>query len=707
MTINKNQRKSVFSVSSAFPLKTIQLMKHKNIFSILLVFILVTSANATVYNVTNTNDAGSGSLRQVITNVNMFPGTDTIKFNIPVSDPNYNSSQGVWEIIPLSDLPILTHSNVFIDGSSQTASQGNTNQYGPEIMINGNHSTGSDYAFNLYNVSSVTIKGFIIGGFTVGIEIDGTSHNNTIIGNYIGCNYNATDTLSNTEGIEIMGGPYSNTIGGATADKQNIVSGNRDVGIRAVNSNSNIIKGNYVGLNRTGNAALRNTEGISIEGTSKYNIIGGYTTAERNYVSGNDAYGITVYGDYNIIVGNFVGTDITGTDSIPNTYGVLFDEGACYNRLGGTVPGAGNLMSGNSGYGVFIYNLGTLADTVVGNLIGTDVTGTLPLPNTNGMVIDGIASKHYIDSNVVSANRQCGIDIHISGTDSNVIVRNKIGTDITGTQALGNAIDGIRIAEGGQHNRIGLPGNGNIIAYNGGNGITLMTAADLYNTITENSIYSNAALGIDLYPAGVNVNDAGSADTTGPNGLMNYPVIQNVNLNAISGITSISGTIDYTIHSGANGIRIELFKSDNNASGYGEGKEFIGSAIADAAGNWSFSCACLSGTDKVTSTATDLLGNTSEFSLNSSVITSVNDIALNNDLMLYPNPASTILVVEFSNVNFKNADYKIINANGEVVLAGNLREMKSIININTLEEGVYSIQINNKIYSITRKVIIR
>ncbi|MGD0711380.1 MAG: T9SS type A sorting domain-containing protein, partial [Bacteroidales bacterium] len=576
---------------------------------------------------------------------------------------------------------------------------------GPEIMINGNHASGSDYAFNLYNVSGVTIKGFIIGGFTDGIEIDGNSHNNSVIGNYIGCNYNATDTLSNTEGIEIMGGPYSNTIGGATADKQNIVSGNKDVGIRAVNSNSNIIKGNYVGLNRTGNAAIKNTEGISIEGTSKYNIIGGYTAAERNYVSGNDAYGITVYGDYNIIIGNFVGTDITGTDSVPNTYGVLFDEGACYNRLGGTAAGAGNLMSGNSGYGVFIYNLSTLADTVVGNLIGTDVTGTLPLPNTNGMVIDGIASKHYIDNNVISANRQCGIDIHISGTDSNVIVRNKIGTDITGTQALGNAIDGIRIAEGGQHNMIGLPGKGNIIAYNGGNGITLMTAADLYNTISENSIYSNASLGIDLYPAGVNANDAGSSDTAGPNELMNYPVIQNVNLNAISGITSVSGTIDHTIHGGSNGIRIELFKSDNNISGYGEGKEFIGYAISDGSGNWSFNCSCLGSSDIVTSTATDLRGNTSEFSLNSSVITSVNDNTLDNNLKLYPNPASSVLVVEFSNETFQNADCKIINAIGEVVLNGNLKGKKNIIDINSLTEGVYLLQLNNGNDIIIRKII--
>ncbi len=545
-------------------------MKIKNIFSVIFVFISFSAANAAVYTVTTTNDSGAGSLRQAITNVNIYPGTHTIAFNIPNSDANYISSQGVWKITPSSTLPIITRSNVLIDGTTQTTNQGDTNPFGPEILIDGNNLYGSDFAFHLYNVSGAAIKGFIIGRFTVGIEISGTSHDNTIIGNYVGCNFNAEDTLSNTHGIEILSGPYHNIIGGTAAGERNIFSGNNHVGIRVVNSNSNIIKGNYVGLNRAGDAALRNYDGISIEGTSKYNLIGGYTAADRNYVSGNVAYGIPVFGggcNYNIIVGNFVGTNIAGTDSIPNTYGVLFDDGASYNRLGGMVPGAGNLLSGNSGYGVFLYNPGTQKDTVIGNLIGTDVSGTLPLPNSNGMVIDGPSYKHYIDSNVVSANRQMGIDIHLGGTDSNTVVRNKIGTDITGTQSLGNLLDGIRIGEGPHHNIIGKPGKGNIIANNGGNGITVMTAAELYNTFTENSIYNNTGLGIDLLPSGPTGNDVGDIDT-GPNDFMNFPVIQNLNLNTSNGITTISGIIDYTVFGGANGIKIELFKSDNDASGH-------------------------------------------------------------------------------------------------------------------------------------------
>ncbi len=682
------------------------IMTNKYSFSLFLILIVVNISNATVYTVTNTNNSGAGSLRQAITDVNIYPGTHTISFNIPTTDPNYISSQGVWKITPTATLPIITRNNVLIDGTTQTTNQGDTNPLGPEILIDGNNLYVSDFAFHLYNVSGATIKGFIIGRFTVGIEISGTSHDNIIAENYVGCNYNATDTLSNTHGIELLSGPYHNTIGGSSISDRNIFSGNNHVGIRVVNSNSNIIKGNYVGLNRTGDGAVRNFDGISIEGTSKYNLIGGYTSAERNYVSGNDAYGIPVFGtgcSYNIIVGNYVGTDITGTDSIPNTYGVLFDDGASYNRLGGQHAGAGNLLSGNSGYGVFLYNPGTQKDTVIGNLIGTDVSGTLPLANSIGIVIDGPSYKHYIDSNVVSANRQNGIIIHLSGSDSNMVVRNKIGTDITGTQALGNVFDGIRIGEGPQHNIIGKPGKGNIIANNGGNGITVMTPAELYNIFTENSIYNNAGLGIDLWPAGPTSNDIGDADT-GPNDLMNFPVIQNLNLNTSNGVTTISGIIDYTVFGGANGIKIELFKSDNDASGYGEGKEFIGSVLADAAGNWAFSCSCLTGSDIVTSTATDLLGNTSEFSLNGSITVGLDDIT-NDNVVLYPNPANSVLTVKFLNSKFQNTDYKIINIFGELVLKGNLKESENNIDINILSKGIYYLQIQSKVNVVIRKII--
>lgn len=584
----------------------------KKLFVLAFCCLAVFLARGTTFTVTNTNDSGTGSLRQAISDANAYPGSHTIAFNIPQSDPNYISAQGVWKITPQSKLPFIMKSNLMIDGTTQTTNRGNTNPDGPEILLDGNHLYDSDFAFHIYNVSGVTIKGFIIGRFTAGIQIVGTNaQNNTITGNYIGCNYNGTDTLGNTYGIEVLPGPHNNIIGGTTLAERNIISGNIHIGIRLTGSNSNVIKGNFVGLNRTGNAALGNDDGITIEATSKYNIVGGLTGAERNYISGNNAYGLFLYSEgtsYNVISGNYIGTDVGGTFAIPNTYGVLFDGGSSYNLLGGRAAGAGNLLSGNSGYGVFLYNPGSQCDTLIGNLIGTDYTGTVAVPNANGIVIDGPSFKHIIDGNVISGNSQMGISIHIGGSDSNIVINNKIGTDITGTLPLPNAIDGIRIAEGPHHNIIGQPGKGNIIAFNGGNGITIMTAADLYNTISCNSIFNNSVLGIDLYPAGPDANDQGDVDT-GPNGSLNYPVIDSVHFS--SGSAVVFGHLDV-----AQPVltRVELFMAIPDFTGYGEGKTFLGSTFPKATGLWCDTVSGLTSTDFITATATDHDGNTSEFS---------------------------------------------------------------------------------------------
>ncbi|MCZ2337543.1 MAG: hypothetical protein LC127_04950 [Chitinophagales bacterium] len=94
---------------------------------------------ANVFTVVNTNDSGNGSLRKAISDVNITPGNHSILFNIPVADPNYNATQGVWRISLSSALPIIMRGNLLIDGSSQTTNQGNFNLYGPEILIDGNN----------------------------------------------------------------------------------------------------------------------------------------------------------------------------------------------------------------------------------------------------------------------------------------------------------------------------------------------------------------------------------------------------------------------------------------------------------------------------------------------------------------------------------------------------------------------------------------
>ncbi len=664
----------------------------------LIVFFLlwVSAVYSNDFTVTNTNDSGNGSLRNAITQACATPGTShQILFNIPMSDPNYNASQGIWTIKPVSSLPYITKSNILIDGTSQTTTQGNTNTLGPEIVLDGSRTV--DFAFHIFNASGITIKGFVICNFNYGIQISQMTTNasqyNIIKGNYIGTNYNASDTAGNYIGIEIIGNPQYNTIGGLLPEDRNIVSGNNHIGIRIANANNNLIINNFVGTDRTGSYALRNYDGISIEGTSSNNIIGGYSIAERNLVSGNVAYGIPVFGagcNHNVITGNYIGTDITGTSAIPNTYGVLFDDGAKYNICGGRKAGSGNLISGNSGYGVFIYNNSTDSDTVTGNLIGTNAGGNGALPNTIGIVIDGIPRYHNVDSNVISGNIQQGITIHATGTDHNVITRNKIGTDISGNDPLPNGIDGIRIGEGPQRNIIGgMPDKGNIIAYNGGNGITIMNNGDYYNQISANSIHHNGALGIDLYPAGVTVNDANDADL-GPNKLINFPVITQAAYNSVSGNFEISGYIDTPQ---PQLTKIEFFKSDEDASGYGEGQNYLSYTIPNVMGSFNaIITAGICGGDNITATATDSSGNTSEFAA-STLVSGIEGRNNNELFIIYPNPVKEIITI-VTDKNYGKTNINFFDASGRLVYTTtvDLTDNPRIsLNVEFLEKGFYFI----------------
>ena len=260
---------------------------------------------ATIFTVINTNDSGSGSLRQAIDMANSSNGPHSIVFNIPLNDSNYDATKGVWKITINTSFNYIIRSNITIDGGSQTINQGNTNPNGPEIQIDGNNNT-ANYCFGIMNASQIAIKNMIISRFMIGIQIYGSnSENNIISGNYIGTNHNATDTAGNYIGIELIQGTHHNRIGGSSVEDRNIVSGNLHIGIRIIDANYNQVIGNYVGINRTGTSALKNYDGISIEGFAKYNTVGGLISAERNIVSGNMAYGIPDFGagvSNNIIV---------------------------------------------------------------------------------------------------------------------------------------------------------------------------------------------------------------------------------------------------------------------------------------------------------------------------------------------------------------------------------------------------------------------
>jgi parallel beta-helix repeat protein len=675
--------------------------KLKHIPFLLLVFTF-SLCHGAVFTVSNTNDSGSGSLRSALMSANTSPSPPhSVVFQIPTSDPGFNSTTGVWTIRPLTVLPYITGSNIIIDGTTQTTFAGNTNVNGPEIELDGNHTT--DFAFFVLNGSNITIKGFIIRRFTYGIQISGsTSQHHTISGNYIGVNHDASDTSGCYIGIEILAMAGNVMIGGTNTNDRNIVSGNHHIGIRLLHSSNNTLYNNYIGVDRTGTFALPNYDGLSLEAVTQHNIIGGSDPSMRNIISGNWAYGLPLIGlhtRHNIIKGNYIGTNAAGTAAIPNTYGILFDDGSRYNIVGGYNAGEGNVLSGNTAYGLFIYNLGTTENYIYGNYIGTNPNGTFAIPNGSGIVIDGVATRHIIDKNIISGNTQQGIVIHISGSNEHIITRNIIGADMTGNAPLGNGSDGIRIAEGGQYNIIGIaPDSGNIIAHNGGNGVLVMTAADFCNRISGNSIHSNTLLGIDLWPQGVTTNDVGDNDN-GPNSNMNFPVIQASTYNTTTGETQISGILD--THFPEQCI-IELFLSDSDPSGYGEGKKYVGSVVPESNGNFSYVFTTPLDVNSLTATATDSCGNTSEFSQNHILPPPnwIDNVEDNDYFSILPNPFTDKLYI--TNTLSKNTLLQVFSSCGSLMFYGSIQSGKTTINTSRWPAGVYFIIAGNEIHHLLK-----
>src|SRR5207237_3117206 len=170
-------------------------------------------------------------------------------------------------------------------------------------------------------------------------------------------------------------------IGGNTAGARNIISGNGGSGVNpSRGSHDNSILGNFIGTNVTGNAAVANAVGVYIV-DSPNNLVGGTVAGSRNVISGNTFAAVSVEGAAatgNLVQGNFLGTDFTGIVALPNHDGIGLR--AANNVIGGTVPVARNVMSGNINVGIYL-STGATGNQVMGNFIGTDVTGTAKVSN--------------------------------------------------------------------------------------------------------------------------------------------------------------------------------------------------------------------------------------------------------------------------------------------------------------------------------------
>jgi hypothetical protein len=317
---------------------------------------------------------------------------------------------------------------------------------------------------------------------------------------------------------------------------------------------------------------------------------------------------IIVFSNSNVIEGNFIGTDLSGTVALAN--GLSLTLATSHNRIGGPEPASRNIIGGNHGAGVFI-DESAHDNLIEGNFIGTNAGGTSALPNQFGG-IELRGSNNEVRSNLISGNISFSLGgIDLGGSD-NVIEGNFIGTNVSGQLPLANDLAGISMA--GSRNRIGgtSPGQGNIIAFNRGPGIRLQQAG-LSNLISGNSIRLNDGLGIDMQRGGL-PNDLGDEDT-GANDLQNYPFLTLATTSG--GIVSVSGLL---ASRPSTAYTLEFFSNTEcDPSGYGEGRTYLGawtvqtneSGNADFLASLNFSVPLGS---LITATATDPYGNTSEFS---------------------------------------------------------------------------------------------
>ena len=495
------------------------------IYLILLLFLPQSiSANPTAtWLVTNPGDSGPGTLRDALLNAS---DGDTITFEAGTFPPGTPVTISV-----LSVLPSITQNSLIIDASN----------------------------------AGVIIDGTNAPGGTNGLIMDGDG--NTIRG--------LTIQNFSSNGIFISPGASNNTIGGDRSTgsgpngQGNLISNNGGNGIeiRGPSSTNNILIGNYIGVYPSGNDAWGNSfNGIAIWAGANNNVVGSLIIEQRNLISGNDQNGVWIGGtgsDQNQVLGNYIGTRVDGLGPVGNGLaGVSLQNGAANNIIGGTAPGAGNLISGNASNGIYMGDSGTSGNQILGNRIGTNIQGTAAIgQGYHGVLITLGASGNFVGDgtasgrNLISGNQFTGVAIEGSSTQNNIVQGNSMGTNLNGTAALPNGLHGIVLQDGTHNNVIGgnrFSGQGNLLSGNLNHGLVLTDGAH-DNTISGNLIGPDAggtySLGYQPY-GGIDVADNADNNTIGGTGPGEGNVISGNGLDGIALFDNTGNSTNNTLITG-------------------------------------------------------------------------------------------------------------------------------------------------------------
>ena len=471
-----------------------------------------------VVQVVSPADSGPGTLRQALLDA---AAGDAITFSPAVFPPGSPVT-----IFVQSFLPPITRDNVAIDASNAgvilDGSQASAGTNG--LTVQASHCVVQGLFIQRFTSNGVLIASGAatnaIGGdrgtgsgpngqgnliaFNGGSGIEVRGDGNRVLGNYIGVDGAGTSDWGNAyNGVVLWQGASDNVVGGTTSDYRNVIGGNdhNGVWISGTGSDQNVVVGNYIGARADGLGPLPNGfSGVSIQGGAQSNRIGGTASGAGNLISGNTDNGVYISDAGTInnqVLGNVIGPDRRGIGIIGQGYnGVVIALGANRNAVGDGSPAGRNLISGNSSNGVRIEGSDTMSNTAQGNYIGTNLNGDATLGNgAQGIEITQVAHDNRVEGNVLSGNGSNGIII-VGGAHHNVVCGNLIGTDKTGTFAVGGQTGGgVDLASGAHHNTIGGPtaAERNVISGNGVDGVFIEGWETMTNTVQGNYIGTDAS----------------------------------------------------------------------------------------------------------------------------------------------------------------------------------------------------------------------
>jgi len=539
-----------------------------------------TSGNRVLNNRIGTDAGGLNALPNSGAGVSMGQGAQNTRI-----DSNLISGNG-WVGVNISDFdPTAPAPAAYASGNQVTENLIGTDSSGTAALPNGEGVNIWNAPNNLIGTGNV-----ISGNGGAGVHISGSdSYGDVVGGNLIGLTADGADALPNGgSGVVIDQGAHDNSIGASpAAGGTNTISGNGMAGVTIDGSDTsgNRVVSNVIGINPSGDGPLPNNNGVWISNGAHDNTIGG-PGGERNLISGNTGWGVVI-GDgganNNQVIGNNIGTGWDGGVAIPNDVGVVIWSGAQGNTIG-----PDNLISFNTNGGVGFVFGGTTGNRLIGNTIS--MNGAAGVGGVYGSGGNTIGGPNPGEGNVISANAVAGV--RIAGDSSGfVVMGNFIGTDFSGVGPWSNDGPGVLVESGAHHNAIGGtgPGEGNVIAFNNGDGVRVDGGNTSNNTIRGNSSHSNGGMGIE------NIN-GGNSEIPGPNILSQNP---------ITGTTCPRCTVDiYTDHED-------------------EGRYYEGSVVAGIGGNFTFAGVLFG--PWLTATTTDTFGNTSEFTAPAPVIDTGDD----------------------------------------------------------------------------------